>query len=90
MTLGTHHVETTRINYLLVLSNTLFAILRKYGLERGVVVILGAGFGNSEKLSISSEQDIGSTTCHVGRNRNGAHSASLRDNLRLSLMVFGV
>ena len=39
---------------------------------------------------VSAEQDIGSTSCHVGRDRDLIETTCLSDDLSFSLMLLGV
>ena len=95
MTLGTNNAQTTRSGYCLTLSSADFLCFfaRSFFLLLSSLSWLNSLVTKdifSHDIWVATQKNIGTTTCHVGCNSNCTLTASLSNNLRLTLMELSV
>ena len=83
------HVSEILLYRLLFLSTVVFVLHRHLADEVDVLGMF-AQDGISITVGVTSQDDIGTAAGHVGGNGHGAAATGLRDNLRLTLVVFSV
>ena len=96
--LGAEDVQPAELGDLVVLAGHGLLGGLEGGRPRGLVVLrrllrvepLLLERGDRRELGVAAEHDVGAAAGHVGRHRDGALAAGLRDDRRLTLVLLGV
>src|SRR6266487_1490833 len=83
------HIFEVLLNRLFPIDTIIFSILRHVA---DVVNALGMLTQNTIKVAfcVATQQDVGTTTSHIGSNRYSSATSGLRHNLRLTLVIFRI